>query len=439
MGGFSAERHISVESGRNVYEKLASSGTYTPIPIFLTGTAEAHELFILPIHIMLKDSADDIHEKLKHASTIPTNNSANIAATQAMVQKYVGSFTKNPIAISYQELDQLVDSVFIALHGRPGEDGTVQAMLEQHQIPYNGSGILAAQMTMDKYATNRFLHTQGVHVANQLVVTQDQWQSNRAAIIESIEANFQYPFITKPVDDGCSVGVLKIQDRSMLITYAQSVFREEPTVPAPLMEQLGLKPHASLPTYERFLIEDLIEKGEADHFLEITGGLLTHLDEQGNRQYEMLEPSEVIAMGDVLSLEEKFLAGEGQNITPARFHANPTQNAAISKQVKQDLQRVAQLLNIEGYARIDAMVKIYPTHIETWIIEVNTLPALTPATCIFHQCAINGYKPVDFLHHIIQYGVLRENSQNHYDYQKVAKAHSCNHNKSHYAFSVQPQ
>ena len=68
------------------------------------------------------------------------------------------------------------------------------------------------------------------------------------------------------------------------------------------------------------------------------------------------------------------------------------------------MQKVAEILNIEGYARIDAMVKIYPNHVETWVIEINTLPALTPATCIFHQSAINGYKPVDFIHAIIQYG-----------------------------------
>lgn len=445
MGGFSAERHISVESGRNVYEKLASSGIYTPIPIFLTGTADAHQLFILPIHIMLKDSADDIHEKLKSVSIIP-NNIIHAATTQALVQKYVGSFTKKPIAISYPELSQYVDSVFIALHGRPGEDGTIQAILEQHDIPYNGSGILAAQMMMDKYVTNRFLHTQGVHVANQLVVTRDEWQNDRTATIESIEANFQYPFITKPVDDGCSVGVLKIQDRAMLATYAQSVFREELTLSAQTMERLGLKPHTTLPTYERFLIEDLVEKGPADHFLEITGGLLTHLDEAGNRQYEMLEPSEVIATGDILSLEEKFLAGEGQNITPARFDSDPAKSAAISRQVKQDLQRVARLLDIEGYARIDAMVKIYPTHIETWVIEVNTLPALTPATCIFHQCAANGYKPLDFIHTIIQYGTLRKNSQDQQVTNRVAGVvtasptgawQSYNHNKSNYAPSVQ--
>lgn len=410
MGGFSAERHISMESGRNVYEKLASSGIYTPIPIFLTGTLDAHKLFILPIHIMLKDSADDIHEKLKRTSATFTTSPA---AIQAMVQKYVGTFTKHPIAITYPTLNQYVDSVFIALHGRPGEDGTIQAILEQHYMPYNGSGIVAAQMTMDKYATNRFLHSHGIHVANQLVITQEQWQNNRAATIQIIESNFQYPFITKPVDDGCSVGVLKVQDRAMLIAYAQGIFRKESTMSSQTMEQLGLKPHAAFPTYERFLIEDLIEKGTANHFLEITGGLLTHLDEAGNRHYEMLEPSEVIATSDILSLEEKFLAGEGQNITPARFDANPITKAAISNQVKQTLQQVAQLLSIEGYARIDAMVKIYPTHIETWIIEVNTLPALTPATCIFHQCAANGYTPFDFIHKIIQYGHQKINKSNY--------------------------
>jgi D-alanine-D-alanine ligase len=76
-------------------------------------------------------------------------------------------------------------------------------------------------------------------------------------------------------------------------------------------------------------------------------------------------------------------------------------------------------------------VKVYPTHVETWIIEVNTLPALTPATCIFHQCAANGYTPLGFLNNIIQYGVLRKNPQNQYGYQKI--------NKSSYAFSVQTQ
>ncbi|MFN3315784.1 MAG: D-alanine--D-alanine ligase, partial [Raineya sp.] len=53
MGGYSSERHISVESGRNIYEKLASSGKYEPIPVFLTGNDQNHELYLIPINVML--------------------------------------------------------------------------------------------------------------------------------------------------------------------------------------------------------------------------------------------------------------------------------------------------------------------------------------------------------------------------------------------------
>ena len=406
MGGFSAERHISVESGRNVYEKLASSGLYTPIPIFLTGTPQEHALFILPIHILLKDSADDIHEKLKnlHTSSHLFDNYMGTPALASIIEKYVGSFITQPIPVSYQELTHLVDSVFVALHGRPGEDGTLQTILEEYQIPYNGSGIAATRMAIDKFTTNRFLHTHGIHVANQAIVSRAMWQNEQLATINLIEKKFKYPFIAKPVDDGCSVAVVKIQHREMLTAYAAGIFRTTPSLSTHAAQLLNLKPHAAFPNYERFLIEDLIEKGDASHFLEITGGLLTHLDANGNRHYEMFEPSEVIATGEILSLEEKFLAGEGQNITPARFDSDLSTNTAIATKVKKDLQQVAEVLNIEGYARIDAMVKIYPTHTETWILEINTLPALTPATCIFHQSAINGYKPFDFNDAIIQYG-----------------------------------
>jgi UDP-N-acetylmuramate--alanine ligase len=64
MGGFSSERHISVESGRNIYEKLASSTKYLPIPIFLSGKEDAHELHQIPVNILLKDNADDIYDKI---------------------------------------------------------------------------------------------------------------------------------------------------------------------------------------------------------------------------------------------------------------------------------------------------------------------------------------------------------------------------------------
>lgn len=406
MGGFSAERHISVESGRNIYEKLASSVLYTPVPIFLSGTPEQHQLFILPIHILLKDSADDIHAKLREKPS--SQQEAMIAPIQqeaaAITHKYASKITRQPQAITYQALAQQVDGVFIALHGRPGEDGALQAILGQYSIPYNGSGIECARLTIDKFKTNQYLRTQGVYVADQVLVTQAAWEQDPAATMRTIETQFSYPLIAKPVDEGCSAAVVKIKNQAMLQAYAAATFRAIPSLAAGHASMLGLKPNAGFPQHKHFLVEALVEQGHAQHFLEITGGLLTHLDRQGKRHYELFEPSETLALGEVLSLEEKFLAGEGQNITPARFHPDAAINQQITTHVKQDLASVASLLNIEGYARIDAFVKVYsPTHIETWIIEVNTLPGMTPATCIFHQCALHGYTPLDFIHAIIQY------------------------------------
>lgn len=119
----------------------------------------------------------------------------------------------------------------------------------------------------------------------------------------------------------------------------------------------------------------------------------------------MFSPSESIAMNKILSMEEKFLSGEGQNITPARYDEDPETNSKINNFVKEELKKVATLLSLRGYARIDAFVKIFNDHVEVWVLEVNTLPALTPATCIFHQCILNGYSPADFIHEIINFAL----------------------------------
>ena len=136
--------------------------------------------------------------------------------------------------------------------------------------------------------------------------------------------------------------------------------------------------------------------------------MLTHHTLQG-KEYEIFEASEALSGGDVLSLEEKFLAGEGQNITPARYADDPELRQKISGSVKAEFLKAARLLNIEGYARIDAFVRIFSDgKAEVIFIEVNSLPGMTPATCIFHQTAINGYTPYQFIDNILQYGFERQ-------------------------------
>ena len=92
------------------------------------------------------------------------------------------------------------------------------------------------------------------------------------------------------------------------------------------------------------LVEELISKKNALHFLEITGGMLTHFKEKGKIEYEVFEASEALSSGEVLSLEEKFLAGQGQNITPARYAPNSIDRQKISDQVKEALKGAARAI-----------------------------------------------------------------------------------------------
>ncbi|PTB96036.1 D-alanine--D-alanine ligase [Marivirga lumbricoides] len=407
MGGFSTERHISVESGRNIFEKLSSSTKYFPIPIFLTGNEAKHELYVLPINIMLKDNADDIKEKLSDFHVHPVIEQIKFEC-EDITQKYAAHAITEFQKIAYSDLVDKIDAAFIALHGRPGEDGAVQTELEKLGIPYNGSGVESSQVTINKFETNEKLRKHGILVADHQLVFEEEWNQNKDTVIQEIEEKLSYPLIAKPADDGCSSAVKKIKNREELEAFAGMMFRPEAQFIEELAHVLHLKRNEEFPQKTFFLLEELIEKKDAAHFLEITGGLLTHFDANGKIQYEIFEPSEALASGEVLSLEEKFLAGEGQNITPARYTKSLSDYEKVANQVKETLRKTAEVLSIEGYARIDAFVRIYDDlRAETIIIEVNSLPGMTPATCIFHQTAINGYKPYDFIDKILEFGMKR--------------------------------
>lgn len=418
MGGYSSERHISVESGRNIYEKLASSEKYEPIPLFLTGSDQAHTLYKIPVNILLKDNADDIREKIEHYNVHKVIATVIEDCEKVTAVYSNGSHLAAPEMVTYNRLKEMVDIVFIALHGRPGEDGVVQQNLDQMNIPYNGSGAAASQLTIDKFKTNEVLMNNGLLAASHLLVAESEWSKNKEACIENIMGHFKFPFIAKPVDDGCSSAVKKIKNQEELQAFASLIFRKDVAFDEDSARVLKIKPKEEFPVKKSFLIEELISAEKATRFLEITGGLLTHTDEKGKLVYELFDASETLSEGDVLSLEEKFLAGQGQNITPARYSKSKPESEVISTIVKKELEKAARLLNIQGYARIDAFVRIYGTEkVEVIFIEVNSLPGMTPATCIFHQAALNNYKPYDFIDKILDFGLKRrrnliENTKN---------------------------
>lgn len=409
MGGYSFERHISMESGRNIYEKLSSSEEMEPIPVFLAGDSTAYRLFLLPLNMMLKDNADDIRDKILHYSLNPTLSE---------IQKSSHLFTQGllnskpifaPEEIDLQTLKSMAEGVFIALHGRPGEDGTLQKDLASVGLYHNGSLSHSSAITINKFETNRILREKGFLVANHDLVQKSSWLNEGEALCHKLCKEFGLPLIAKPADDGCSAAVRKIKSAEELHDFMAAIFRDSASVNPDLCEKLGIRVSDEMPRKSELLIEQFIDRAGASRFLEVTGGLVTHVNKDGLITYEVFEPSESLAESEILSLEEKFLAGQGQNLTPSRFSTDPAEQSRISTEVRNTLESVARALDVTGYCRIDAFVRIFDDkRVETIIIEVNSLPGMTPATCIYHQASINGYKPFEFIREILKFGENRK-------------------------------
>jgi D-alanine-D-alanine ligase len=354
---------------------------------------------------LLKDNADDIRQKVEHFSRVAILDRIEKEA-EMITRKYApNTMGFEPKKISYEKLPELCSAVFIALHGRPGEDGAVQKHLEEVGLPYNGSGIESSQITINKFETNRILREKGFLVADSALITRESWTEKETTVL----GNLSFPLIAKPADEGCSSAVVKLKNESMLRAYADLTFRASVEKNPELCAILNIDVKDEFPQKDYFLLEDFIDREGALHFLEITGGMLTKYDVSGEQTYQIFEASEALAEGEILSLAEKFLAGEGQNITPARYAINPKDAAAISAQVKAVFEAVARTLNVQGYCRIDAFVRIFEqSKVDVIIIEINSLPGMTPATCIYHQAAMEGMKPYEFIDSILTFGMQRQ-------------------------------
>lgn len=342
LGGNTNEREISLESGRNICYKL-SPQKYDCIPVFVS---DSMQLYKLSQSMLLKNSTREITELLENAEKI-----------------------------SWSSLPNICDFVFIGLHGGLGEGGGVQGTLEMLDLPYNGSGVLASSLCMDKFKTNNFLKFHGFDVPTSSLIKVQDWQNKSKEEKEAVLAphlkDIGFPLVLKPHDDGCSVFVKKATDLQDLINNLDEYFEKSNKKIA--------------------MIEEMIVG------IELTCGVI------GNDDKVMaLSPSMAVAKGGILSIKEKFLPGEGENQTPAPLPAE-----ALELVVK-TMESSYKTLGCSGYARIDCFYQS-ATNSSTGkdrviILEFNTLPGMTPATCIFHQAAEHGMKPMDFIDKIIELG-----------------------------------
>jgi len=401
FGGPSTERHISVESGRNVYQKLSSR--YEVKPLFLRQVEGRIELWELPPRLLFKDNADDIaahlgEEEIPFATARSRSQLAEVTGYDRMLS-YGATF------VPWEKLPECVDLVFLALHGRPGEDGTVQQILEGLGLPYNGSPPATCALLMDKYETHRYLQARGFRVPPHLRITRSDWEKAPEKVLETLHEQLgPGPWIGKPTDEGCSNGVRVLDSPEMARVYFAAVFRGGEEIRPEWRERLRIQPGEPFPSKQEVLVECYLHDRPGERWVEVTVGVITHTISDEVR-YQAFLPSETVKEEAILRLEEKFLAGAGQNITPARlFPEDPVRNEAALRQVQTEVEAIARAVGIHGYARIDGFVQILEAsgEVRFWTLEVNTLPGLTPATVFFHQAALAGYTPLAILEHILR-------------------------------------
>lgn len=349
LGGASNEKETSLDSGRNVFYKLAPQ-KYNATPVFVSNNLE---LYTLTQSQLVRNSTKEIVELLQESQKI-----------------------------KWSDLPNMFDFVFNALHGGEGENGSVQGALEILGLPYNGSSVLASALCMNKYKINQLLAMNGFHVPEHVYITKKEWISSHDNILKSLRSlavlrsfseveggeENKVGLIVKPHDDGCSVMVQKVTNDTELTAAIENVLQHKDAV----------------------LIEECITG------MELTVGVI------GNSTARALPPTQAISTHGVLSIEEKFLPGAGENQTPA-----PLPQEALCF-VQDVMEQVYTTIGCKGYVRIDCFyqnAEQSPTSKERVVIlEINTLPGLTPATCLFHQAAEIGLTPMEFIDTIITLG-----------------------------------
>lgn len=363
MGGDTEERQVSLMSGTNIWLKLYDSQKYQPCPYFLD---KNKKVWFLPYTFALTHTVEDIEDCLLHQNSIRNEMQLLIP----IIRSRLGLKKKSlddiyPLVVSKNIEDFILGlkkTVFFnALHGGFGENGTIQALLEKHQVAYNGSNSTVSNIGMDKWLF-------------AMKVNQFNIPNMSALKKEALSGWTQHAslgrFIIKPRSKGCSHGVQAISNKKAFDLFLKKRDPKETYIVEPFIE-----------TDQLYYKDNKLNMHKSSQWLELTIVVC-----ESTTGYQSLLPSVTVSQNQVLTVEEKFQGGTGINITP------PPEDI-ISKEavyiIQQQFEKLSQLLMVNHYVRYDFFYNYAENRII--VIEMNTLPALTPSTVLYQQMLISNY------------------------------------------------
>lgn len=226
---------------------------------------------------------------------------------------------------------QKSDIVFPVLHGKYGEDGTIQGLLDMMNVKYVGCGLSSSMVAMDKELTKIVLNSINIPQAKYICIRKDDYNLNN--ILTIIDQNIKYPLFIKPCRSGSSVGINKVYNQEGLEQYIDIAFQYD----------------------DKVIIEEYIEGRE------IEVGIL------GNKELIISNIGEIVTKDDFYSYNSKYHNNNSKTIIP-----NDIDDTIIYK-IKASAIAIYKFLNCKGLSRLDFFV-----HKDKIIFnEINTMPGFT--------------------------------------------------------------
>ena len=249
------------------------------------------------------------------------------------------------------------DVAFLCLHGKGGEDGSIQGLLETIGLPYTGSGVWASALAIDKEKAKMFYRAAGISTPESLAITRDGDYS-----LEEIAQKMGGSCVVKPNTEGSSLGVFIVKPDDDLEECIDQAF------------QVG----------ERLLIERYVEGTE------LTVAVV------GADTPEALPIIEIVPQSDSYDFESKYAPGGSQHICPARL------DEAVARRIGDLAVRAHQALGCFGVSRSDFLLDADG---EPWILETNTIPGMTETSLLPDAARAAGVSFPELCTNLVKYAL----------------------------------
>lgn len=228
-----------------------------------------------------------------------------------------------------------IDAVFPVLHGKNGEDGTVQGIFEIAGIPYVGCGVLSSAMCMDKSITNIIADCLSVPQAKWLSITAADYAKDKNSFVEKCINTLGLPVFIKPANAGSSVGISKAKTKEDIFAAMEKAFKEDSKVVA----------------------EEFIDGHEVECAV------------LGNEEPIASVTGEVIPCKEFYDYEAKYIDGDSALIIPAKLPEEQTEK------VREHAVKIFKAMCCSGLSRVDFLIR--KSDGKVMFNEINTLPGFT--------------------------------------------------------------